>query len=164
MYCTQYVIGWSRGAQRHLLQYFEVVEHSWIGQCNGFTISNTFPLDLIPFKTIHTSGGKMKHRYVHVVYNYCIPFVASNTHIPAVVVAAPKMRQPNPTVPIQFSSEYQVHNLLQFFQWLVLLQCCGQSYGSSGGQRIVVDTVVEVMHAESNWLLRTTWGADIFMS
>ena len=80
----------------YLLQCFEVLEHSWISQCNGSIIPNTFPLDLIQIKTIHKSGGKMKHRYVHVVYNYCIPFVASNTHIPAVVVPATKLRQPNP--------------------------------------------------------------------
>ena len=81
--------------KRYLLQYFEVLEHSRISQCNGSVIPNISPMDLIPFKTIYTSGSKMKHKYVYVVYNYCIPFIASNTHISAVVVAVPKMRQPN---------------------------------------------------------------------
>ena len=33
---------------------------------------------------------------------------------------------------------------LQFFQWLVLLQCSGQSYGSSGGQTTVSEAAKEL--------------------
>ena len=35
------------------------------------------------------------------------------------------------------------YNLLQFFQWLVMLQCSGQSCGSSGSQIIVSEAAVE---------------------
>ena len=52
MYCTQSVTAWSCTAQSYLLQCFEVLEHSWISQCNGFVIPNISPMDLIPFKTI----------------------------------------------------------------------------------------------------------------
>ena len=55
------------------------------------------------------------------------------------------------TILYKSSKYHKVYNSLQFFQRLVLLQCSGQSYGSSGGQKILADTVVEVMHAESDW-------------
>ena len=35
---------------------------------------------------------------------------------------------------------------LKFFQWLIILQCSGQSYGSSVSQTIVSEAVVEYNH------------------
>ena len=39
-------------------------------------------------------------------------------------------------------ARHLVHNSLQFFQWLVMLQCSGQSYGSSASQIIVSEAAV----------------------
>ena len=38
---------------------------------------------------------------------------------------------------------HSVYNSLQFFQWLVILQCSGQSYGSSGSQVIGSEATVD---------------------
>ena len=57
----------------------------------------------------------MKHRHVYVEYNVCsvcIPFIASNTHIPAVVVAAPKMRQPSTHTVLFRASSLQLTSIL----------------------------------------------------
>ena len=45
---------------------------------------------------------------------------------------------------LQLSSEHQsLYNSLQFFQWLVLLQCYCQNYDSSGRQTVGSETAVE---------------------
>ena len=49
----QYLLHRHVEPKSYLLQYFEVLEHSQISQCNGSVIPNTFPMDLIPFKTIY---------------------------------------------------------------------------------------------------------------
>ena len=63
----------------------------------------------------------MKHRYMYVVYNYCIPFIESNTHIPAVVVAA--LRQSNPTVPTVLFMK-SINQLTTYFNSFSDLFCC----------------------------------------
>ena len=35
----------------HLLQFFKVLDHSWISQRNGFLISDSSPLVISPIKT-----------------------------------------------------------------------------------------------------------------
>ena len=45
---------------------------------------------------------------------------------------------------------HSVWNSLQFFQWLVMLQCCGQSYGSSVSQLIESEAVVRYKHTTTN--------------
>ena len=45
---------------------------------------------------------------------------------------------------------HSVWNSLQFFQWLVMLQCSGQSYGSSVSQWIESEAVVRYKHTTTN--------------
>ena len=45
---------------------------------------------------------------------------------------------------------HSVWNSLQFFQWLVMLQCSGQSYGSSVSQLIESEAVVRYKHTTTN--------------
>ena len=65
-------------SKRYLLQCLEVVEHLWISQCNGSLIPNISPLDLIPFKTIYTTGSKMQHRYA--VHNITVVHSSTIQH------------------------------------------------------------------------------------
>ena len=52
-----------------------------------------------------------------------------------------------------------VYNSLQFFQWLVMLQCSGQNYGSSGSQTIVSEAVVRYNQTRT-YLVRSTSSFD----
>ena len=45
---------------------------------------------------------------------------------------------------------HSVWNSLQFFQWLVMLQCSGQSYGSSVSQLIEAEAVARYKHTTTN--------------
>ena len=65
-------------SKRYLLQCLEVVEHSWISQCNGSLIPNISPLDLFPFKTIYTTGSNMYYRYA--VHNITVVHSSTIQH------------------------------------------------------------------------------------
>ena len=62
-----------------------------------------------------------------------------------------KIFLPQPMVHIYQPSQFlivrhAVYNSLQFFQGLVILQCSGQSYGSSVSQVIVSEATVRCNH------------------
>ena len=144
----------------YLLQCFQALFHSQsITQCSSCRISNS-----IEFKTVEESTPEL----VQVVYTLGI----TDSESLKISGAGGSMHERNLPQPMvnkklfwtityymftldilnHYISWHSVYNSLQSFQWLVMVQCSGQSYGSSVCQIIGSEATVHGVRSDMNTL------------